>query len=142
MSDAHERVDPLAAAAARVGDRWSLVLIDALLGRPRRFNDLLESLPGLAPNVLSRRLKHLEHEGLIVARAYSQRPVRNEYELTDLGADLASVLRLLAEWGANHTGSSEPVTHARCGTPLEARWYCPTCENTVDDPEADELDYA
>ena len=50
-------VTPLAAAVARVGDRWTMLLVEALLEGPRRFNDLIEALPGIAPNILSQRLK-------------------------------------------------------------------------------------
>ena len=52
------------------------------------------------------------------------------------GRELAGALRLLAQWGARHS-EAEPVRHAACGTALEARWYCPTCEETVDDPGED-----
>ena len=89
----------LAEAVGRVGDRWSLLLIDALLAGPRRFGELQEAVPGVATNVLSSRLKHLERNGLVVARPYSQRPFRVEYQLTALGQELAGALRLLASWG-------------------------------------------
>jgi len=58
---------PLEEATARVGDRWTLLLVQALLDGPRRFNELLEALPGIAPNVLSQRLKHLERERVLVS---------------------------------------------------------------------------
>lgn len=138
-----EAVDsPLAAALASVGDRWSLLLVAALLDGPRRFGDLREELSGIAPNVLSARLRHLESEGLVLARPYSERPPRFVYELTDPGRDLAGALRLLAEWGARRTGDGEAAAHAPCGTPLESRWFCPTCERAVGEGEADELHFA
>jgi len=65
---------PLAAALARVGDRWTPLVVEALLPGPRRFNDLLAQIPGLAANILSDRLKRLERDGLLIARPYSQRP--------------------------------------------------------------------
>ena len=48
---------PLAAALARVGDRWTLLVVEALLAGPRRFNDLLDQLPGIASSILSERLQ-------------------------------------------------------------------------------------
>ena len=51
---------------------------------------------------------------------------------------VAGALRLLADWGARSAGGAEPLTHAVCGTPLEARWWCPACEQTVDDPDAED----
>ena len=90
----------LEAALERVGDRWSLLVVEALLERPRRFNELGEDLPGIAPNILSDRLRRLERERIVTATPYQQRPPRLPYALTADGRDLASVLRLLADWGA------------------------------------------
>jgi len=130
---------PLAAALERVGDRWSLLLIESLLEGPRRFGELSESISGLAPNILSERLKRLEGERIVRATPYSERPPRFTYALTDEGLDLGGVLRLLADWGARGSASAEPMRHALCGTPVEARLWCPTCARAVDQPEADEL---
>jgi DNA-binding HxlR family transcriptional regulator len=128
----------LDAALARVGDRWSLLVVEALLGGPRRFNDLLAAIPGVATNVLSQRLKRLESDSVVIARPYSERPPRFSYELTAAGAELAGALRLLASWGG--TGAEAP-RHGACGTPLEIRWHCPTCARPVDDPEREGLEY-
>jgi DNA-binding HxlR family transcriptional regulator len=133
---------PLAAALDSVGDRWTLLVVEALLDGPRRFGDLQEALPGIAPNVLTHRLRRLESEGLAVAQPYSERPQRFVYELTDGGRELAGALRLLADWGARHRDSADPPRHDACGTPLEAHWWCPTCEHPVDGGEADELHFA
>jgi DNA-binding HxlR family transcriptional regulator len=131
---------PLADALARVGDRWTLLVVASLLGGPKRFGDLEAELRGIAPNVLSARLKLLTEQALAVARPYSDRPPRFVYELTDSGRELAGALRLLADWGAR-TGdpAGEPMRHAACGTPLEARWYCPSCAEVVDDPGEDDV---
>jgi DNA-binding HxlR family transcriptional regulator len=129
---------PLARALERIGERWTLLIVDGLLDGPRRFNELQEALPGIAPNILSQRLRHLESEALLVPRPYSLRPPRFAYELTAAGRELAGALRLLADWGGRGDPAAEPLTHARCGTPLEARWWCPTCDELVDDPEGAE----
>lgn len=134
----------LDAALGRVGDRWSLLVVAVLLAGPRRFNDLLDEVGGIAPNVLSSRLKQLEHHGVIVSAPYSRRPVRLRYQLTGSGMELGDVLRVLARWGASHAaGPAEATTaaHDACGTPLETRWYCPTCARVVDDSEGDGLTY-
>jgi DNA-binding HxlR family transcriptional regulator len=127
-----EHDSPLAEALARVGDRWTLLVVEALLAGPRRFNDLLGQIPGIAPNILSERLKRLEREALLVARPYSERPPRAAYQLTAEGRELAGALRLLAHWGAGHTDPADTPRHPACGTPIEARWYCPTCDQLVD----------
>ena len=126
-------LSPLAEALARVGDRWTLLVVEALLGGPRRFNDLLSQIPGIAANILSERLKRLERERLLVARPYSRRPPRSEYELTAEGKELAGALRLLAHWATRHADPSTALRHPACGTPIEARWYCPTCDVLVND---------
>jgi len=132
---------PLAQAVARVGDRWTLLVVDALRRGSRRFNDLLEELPGIASNVLSDRLKHLEAEGVVVSRPYQTRPPRQAYELSAAGLALAGALRLLAQWGAAQSGLGEPLRHLSCGTPLDARWYCATCARAVEDDESSEVRY-
>jgi len=105
--------------------------VEALLDGPRRFNDLLDALPGIAPNILVARLRRMERHALVVVRPYSERPPRMDYALTAEGRDLASVLRLLAGWGERRDpstgGPGDTPRHVTCGTPLEVRWFCPTC---------------
>jgi DNA-binding HxlR family transcriptional regulator len=129
----HAPPSPLADALARVGDRWTLLIVAALLDGEKRFNELGEELEGIAPNVLSGRLKLLAEQALIVSRPYSERPPRFVYELTESGRELGGALRLLADWGARTAGDAEPLRHSTCGTALDARWWCPDCEEVVDD---------
>jgi DNA-binding HxlR family transcriptional regulator len=129
----------LAIAADLVGDRWSLLVVSRLLHGPRRFGELLGELDGLAPNILARRLARLEADGLVVGEPYTTRPVRHAYRLTAPGAELAGAVRMLTGWGARrHAGDVDgnegvPV-HVTCGSPLEARWFCGTCDHVVADP--------
>ena len=132
---------PLGEAVARVGDRWTLLIVEALLEGPRRFGELVTQI-GIASNILSQRMRRLEREALVIAHAYSERPPRYEYELTEPGRELAGALRLLADWGARHSEGAEPIRHSACGTPLEARWYCPTCVEQVGSDDATEMDFA
>jgi DNA-binding HxlR family transcriptional regulator len=137
-----EARDALADALATVGDRWTLLLVAALLEGPRRFGELQEEVQGIAPNVLTQRLRALERNALVVARPYSERPPRFVYELTAAGSELAGALRLLAGWGARNAEDASAPRHAVCGTPMEARWWCPTCERPVSDDEGEELHFA
>ena len=143
MTDSGTRaVGALGAALDRVGDRWSLLVVDALLIGPRRFNELAESVAGIAPNILSDRLRRLEREGVVVASAYSRRPPRMEYALTADGRELGGALRLLADWGARRAASTadhDALRHDACGTPLDARWYCPTCATAVGEHDTSEV---
>src|SRR3954470_6828003 len=128
----------LAEALERVGDRWTLLVVEALLDGPQRFGDLQETVGGIAPNILTQRLRHLERQARVVARAYSERPPRFVYELTSAGHELAGALRLLADWGARQAESAESLRHSLCGTTLEARWWCPSCQLPVDDDAAED----
>jgi DNA-binding HxlR family transcriptional regulator len=130
---------PLAAALDAVGDRWTLLVVEALLDGPRRFGDLQEALPGIAPNILTARLRQLAAQALVVATPYQERPPRFVYELSAAARELAGPLRLLADWGARHHDAEMP-RHAACGTPLEARLYCPTCESPVDEMADDAVE--
>jgi DNA-binding HxlR family transcriptional regulator len=132
MTGLEQASSPLAEALARVGDRWTLLIVEALLAGPLRFNDLLGQIPGIAANILSERLKRLERDALLIARPYSDRPPRAAYELTAEGKELAGALRLLAHWGSRHADPGEAPRHPACGTPVEVRWYCPTCDRLVD----------
>ena len=117
------------------------MIVAALLSGAKRFGELQSEISGIAPNVLSSRLRRLTEQRLVVAEPYSQRPERFVYELTEAGRELAGPLRLLTQWGARRTGGGTAV-HAACGYPLEAVWYCATCQEPVADDEAGELDYA
>ncbi len=131
----------LGAALDRVGDRWSLQVVEALLPGPMRYGELAAAVAGIAPNILADRLRRLERAGILAGTPYSQRPLRFEYALTPDGRELAGALRLLADWGSRRGGeaASEPLRHDACGTPLETRWHCPTCGRVVDDAEPDGL---
>ena len=81
-----------------VGERWTLLIIrDVFLGI-RRFDDLQRDL-GWRGNILQARLERLVEEGILVKRPYQERPLRNEYRLTEKGADLWPVLVALLQWG-------------------------------------------
>jgi DNA-binding HxlR family transcriptional regulator len=136
-------VEALDHALSAVGDRWTLLVVAALLDGPRRFGDLQQAIPAIATNVLSQRLRALQEEGLVAAEPYSTRPARYAYELSQAGGELAGALRLLADWAGRHRTDVEPMRHSVCGTPLEAAWYCPACDVVERDADAgDELHFA
>lgn len=92
---------PAARALESVGDWWSiLILRDALQGLTR-FDEFQQSL-GVAPNILSRRLKHLTNEGLFERRLYASHPPRHDYVLTAKGRDFYPVAVALFAWGNRH----------------------------------------
>jgi DNA-binding HxlR family transcriptional regulator len=136
-------VDALDQALTAVGDRWTLLVVAALLDGPQRFGELQEVVPGIATNVLTQRLRALQEEGLVSAEPYSAKPARYSYELSAAGAELAGALRLMADWAARHRSDVDPLRHSVCGTPLEAAWYCPACDVVEREADAgDELHFA
>src|SRR3989442_1843088 len=89
---------PVAKSLELLGERWTLLVIRDLLAGPRRFQDLLASLDGIAPNVLSERLKILEAHGIVARELYSEHPPRAAYALTPLGRDPRLWVGALAVW--------------------------------------------
>jgi DNA-binding HxlR family transcriptional regulator len=122
---------PVAKSLEVVGDRWTLLLIRDLLRAPRRFQDFLESLAGIPPNILSDRLKRMEEHALVARRFYSEHPPRAEYALTDKGRELGVVVGALAAWGSRHLHRQTALVHAECGHPVELKYFCPRCAGRV-----------
>ena len=126
---------PLRAALDRVGDRWVLLVVEALADGPLRFADL-EARVGAAPNILTDRLRRLEADGVVTATQYSDRPVRFEYALSASGRELADALLALAAWGGAGEGHRGTRFHDACGTAVELRAWCPTCDRAVTDQDS------
>jgi DNA-binding HxlR family transcriptional regulator len=91
---------PVARTLSVIGSSWTcLILRDLLLHGPRRFQDLADSLDGIAPTTLSERLKTLEQNGVVERSFYSMSPPRAEYVLTAKGRDLGPIVRAMRDWG-------------------------------------------
>jgi DNA-binding HxlR family transcriptional regulator len=83
-----------------IGDRWSLLIVRELLWRDCRYAELADGLPGIASNLLTDRLRALEHSGVLERHAESVSDRSGRYRLTERGRQLAPVLRELTMWGA------------------------------------------
>jgi DNA-binding HxlR family transcriptional regulator len=87
---------------ARVGDKWSLLIVTTLGDGPLRFNELRRRVEGISQKMLSSTLKVLERDGLVSRAVLASVPPQVEYALTDLGSELLGPVSQLAEWtGAN-----------------------------------------
>jgi len=82
----------------RVGDKWSVQVIVALLDQPHRFNDLRRQVSGISQQMLTRTLKLLERDGLVERTVRATSPPQVDYTLTPFGHSLAQPVRGLAEW--------------------------------------------
>lgn len=128
--DYHGQHCSIASSLEVIGERWSLLIIrDILLGK-RRFGEIQESL-GIARNVLTTRLRRLVDAGLIEPRPYQERPLRNEYFLTEKGLDLWPVLVSLIHWGDKHFprpgGPPIVLIHRDCGGEIDSHRICTRC---------------
>ena len=131
MAKQYHQSCPVAKTLEVIGDRWTLLVVRDLLRGSQRFQDLLGSLPGIAPNILSARLKLMEEHGLIRRTLYSDHPPRAEYALSDRGRELGMVVGALAAWGGRHVHRETQLVHAGCGHPVSVGYYCPDCKEGV-----------
>lgn len=110
---------PVARSQEIVGDRWSVLVLRELFMGNGRFDEL-QAQTGATPQMLASRLKKLEASGMVERRPYSQRPLRHEYMLTEMGADFYPVILALRAWGETWCKSKEEgvavhYTHIPCG---------------------------
>ncbi|MEE9344683.1 MAG: helix-turn-helix domain-containing protein [Methylococcales bacterium] len=104
MVKSYKQHCPVAKTLDIVGEKWTLLILrDFFLHGARRFQDLQDSLTGIAPNTLSARLKQLEQQGVLERKSYSDSPPRFEYVLTEKGNDLGAVVKALYNWGDRYT---------------------------------------
>jgi DNA-binding HxlR family transcriptional regulator len=83
-----------------VGERWALLVVRELLLGPKRFTDLRAGLPHASSNILSERLRDLEHGGVIQRRKLPPPAASSVYELTEWGRELEPIVTKLGAWGA------------------------------------------
>jgi DNA-binding HxlR family transcriptional regulator len=120
---------PVASTLEIIGERWTILILRDVFMGIRRFEDLQRSL-GVARNILQDRLERLVENGILNKRPYQERPVRNEYRLTEKGADLWPVLVSLLKWGDRYALEGErPIIlqHRACAGELDDRRRCVEC---------------
>jgi DNA-binding HxlR family transcriptional regulator len=93
-----ETLCPISRAEDVVGDRWTVLVLRELFMRSHRFDEI-QAQTGGTPQMVAARLKSLEADGMVVRRAYSERPPRYEYHLTEKGEAFYSVVLALRAWG-------------------------------------------
>jgi DNA-binding HxlR family transcriptional regulator len=112
-----------------LGDWWSGMVIKESFYGVRRFEEFSSNL-GIATNILATRLEQLIGHGVLERRAYSDRPPRSEYRLTDKGLDLYHVPLSIIRWGDRWKTPAEgqiPLRHKPCESPLESDLCCEHC---------------
>jgi DNA-binding HxlR family transcriptional regulator len=104
-----ERCRVIRDAFARIGDKWSLLVIVTLSHGPLRFTALKVGLEGISQRMLTLTLRKLEVDGLVRRTVYAEVPPRVEYELTDAGRSLIPPVTALADWAVAHHAALEGV---------------------------------
>jgi DNA-binding HxlR family transcriptional regulator len=102
----HETSDCKAVSGvlARIGDKWSVLIVSRLGARPRRFNELKRDIGGISQRMLTLTLRGLERDGLVTRTVFPTIPPRVDYELTALGRSLLEPVSALGDWALKNIG--------------------------------------
>lgn len=103
-----------------VGDKWTVMIVMVLRQQPRRFNELKRTIGGISQQMLTRTLKALERDGIIVRTVHPTVPPQVEYALTPLGHSLSEPVYELGEWAQDHLDEIEQ-NRSRYDDNLQAR---------------------
>lgn len=105
----HQTLCPKFEAAFEIlGKRWTGLIIRVLLEGPKRFKEISDMIPHMSDRMLAERFKEMEALGVIARYVYPETPVRIEYELTEKGKALSSVMDEVQRWSDRWMSSSEP----------------------------------
>lgn len=88
-----------------IGKRWMGSVIYSLLSGPKRYHEIVSSIPGISDRLLTERLRDLENEGLVVKKVIASSPKKVEYELTPIGLELEEVINTLMKWAEKRKNS-------------------------------------
>ena len=92
----------MASVLARIGDKWSVLVIMLLADGPRRFNELKRMIGVISQRMLTLTLRGLERDGLVTRTVYPTIPPRADYELTELARGLTKPIEALGQWAQAH----------------------------------------
>lgn len=105
----HETSDCKAVSGvlARIGDKWSVLIVSRLGARPMRFNELKREIGGISQRMLTLTLRGLERDGLVTRTVFPTIPPRVDYQLTPLGRSLLEPVSALGDWALKNIGRIE-----------------------------------
>jgi DNA-binding HxlR family transcriptional regulator len=107
---ASEDCRALSSILARVGDKWTVLIVVLLGDGPKRFNEIKRMVGGISQRMLTLTLRGLERDGLVKRTQFPTIPPRVDYELTQLGQSLWDAVKPLGEWAQGHV---KHITKAR-----------------------------
>lgn len=97
-----ETCRPVRQILARVGDKWSVLIVMALRDGPRRFNEIKRAIGTISQRMLTLTLKGMERDGLVRRTVLPTKPPRVDYELTELGHSLREPVERLGHWAIDN----------------------------------------
>jgi DNA-binding HxlR family transcriptional regulator len=97
---------------ARIGEKWSVLIIIMLAAKPHRFSELKRAIGGVSQRMLTLSLRGLERDGLVKRTVFPVVPPRVEYELTTLGRSLHMPVSALGEWARGHLAEIDAAREA------------------------------
>src|ERR1700738_2944803 len=97
---------------ARIGDKWTVLVVGALSKGPIRYNEIRRRVEGISQRMLTLTLKGLEQDGLVTRTMYPTIPPRVDYELTELGRKLIVPLKALSKWARENRPAMEAAREA------------------------------
>lgn len=86
-----------------IGKRWTGIIIYTLMSGPKRFHEIVESIPGISDRLLTERLNELVKEGIVTKKHLDSSAKKVEYELTESGMDLKEVIIAIRNWAEKRT---------------------------------------
>ena len=93
---------PVATTVQLIGNKWKLLILRNLMGRPWRFNEMLRSIPGISQKVLTDNLRALEKDGIVVRTVFHEMPPKVEYSLSELGESMRPIIGMMETWGKDY----------------------------------------
>lgn len=106
MKDPHSPVcRTISGLLQRIGDKWTVLVVQTLAQGSRRFNELRREIPSVSQRMLTLTLRNLERDGLVSRTVTPSIPPRVDYELTDLGRSLQKPICGLASWAMDNVGA-------------------------------------
>lgn len=95
-------VCPFATTQRVLTGKWSLIIIYQLSTGTKRFNELQRLIPGITQTILTRHLRQLEKDNIVIRKVYAEVPPRVEYHLTEIGSKFQTVLDAVENWGMEY----------------------------------------
>ena len=98
----HQDCQKVSQILARIGEKWSMLVVMLLRDGPRRFNDIKRNTAGISQQMLTRTLRGLERDGIVTRRIFPTSPPQVEYSLTELGCSMSKPVLAFGEWVRAH----------------------------------------